>query len=208
MNKQTKIIGALLGAALATASGVAVAESTYGYDAAGATNVSATAKVKVKVTVPKLLLLRVGADDTSVDILTFSAALTGGVIPGGAAPTDGSSNPSAWNGSAPTFATPANQNLTAYLWTNSSGGATLTLSSATDTALGSIAPTDILVTPTALVGAMPVHPANTGTGSFPTNAARNTLHTATWGYSISGSALTAAPAGVYEQTTTYTATTL
>ena len=208
MNKQTKIIGALLGAALAAASGVAVAESTYGYDSAGATNVSATARVKVKVTVPKLLLLRVGSSDTTVDELAFSAALTSGVIPGGAAPGNGNSQASGWDGSAPTFATPASQSLTAYLWTNSSGGASLALSSTVNTALGSLAPSDITVSSTAGAGTLPAHPVNTSNASFAANAPRNTLNTATWSYSISGSALTAAPAGTYEQTTTYTATTL
>lgn len=210
MSKQTKILGAALGAALAMGSGLALAESTYGYSAAGTGTVIATAKVTVTVTVPKLILLRVGLDNTGLDTLAFTAALNPG-IPGGiaaAALVDGDSRPSAWNGSAPAFGTPTTQNLVAYVWTNSSGGGQLKLDTVVNTAVAGITPASITVSTTTPTNAGITHPATTATGNFAATFPRNTASTATWGYSISPASLAAAAAGAYSQTTTYTATSL
>lgn len=208
-----KQLALTLGAGLAIASGAALAESTYGYNSAGTGTVTATARVNVTVSVPKLILLRVGADNTTVDTLAFTAVLNPG-IPGGitaAAITtagNGSNLPSGWSGAAPVFGAPTAQSLTAYTWTNSSGGGQLGLSTVVNTTLGGITPTDITVTATAGVGTMPTHPANTATNANIGVFTRNTVHSATWAYGIAAATLAGAAAGTYSQTITYTATSL
>lgn len=208
-----KQLALTLGAGLAIASGAALAESTYGYNSAGTGTVTASARVTVTVAVPKLILLRVGADNTTVDTLAFTAVLNPG-IPGGitaaavTAAGNGNGLASGWNGTAPAFGAPTAQSLTAYTWTNSTGGGQLGLSTAVNTALAGITPADITVTPTAVAGTMPTHPANTTTNANFGTFARNTVHSATWAYSVSSATLAAAAAGAYSQTITYTATTL
>lgn len=208
-----KQLALTLGAGLAIASGAALAESTYGYNSTATAQVSATARVNVTVAVPRLILLRVGADSTTIDTLAFTAVLNPG-IPGGitaaavATAGNGSSLASAWNGTAPAFGAPAAQSLTAYTWTNSSGGGQLGLSTNVNTPLGGITPADISVTATAVAGTLPTHPATTTSNANFGTFARNAVHSATWAYSVTSATLAAAAAGTYSQTITYTATTL
>ena len=198
-------------AALAMLSPGAQAESQYGYSPSGTPGVTATAKIKIEVKVPLLILLRVGAA-TGVDTLTFSpvpvvnGAPTAATL--GALTGDISDQIANWDGALPTFAAPATQAVNAYAWTNSPSDGQLGLSSAVDTALGTIAPSDITVVPTAGVGALPTHPGTTANNANIGTFAKNTLHSASWAYGVAPAALAAAPAGTYSQTTTYTATSL
>lgn len=205
--KFSKLFFAIAAGAVLT-SGAALAESTYGYNAAGTTDVLATAKVKIVVAVPKLLILRVGQSGIGFDTLTFNATLATG-IPGGIAAAslvEGDSQASGWSGAAPTFATPTAQNLTAYAWTNSSGGGQLKLTTVEDVAMAGITASSITVS--GGTGGM-AHPATTASANFAAAFPRNTANTATWAYSVDPAALAAAvPGASYEQTTTYTATSL
>lgn len=201
---------AIAGTSLLTS--VASAESTYGYNSAGTGTVTATARVTVTVAVPKLILLRVGASGSTVDTLAFTGAVNG--IPGGinaAAITtagNGNSLASGWDGTAPTFTAPATQSLTAYAWTNSTGGGQLGLATVVNTALGGMSSSSITVAATAGSGALPAHPGTTADNANFGTFTRNTVHTATWAYGVSAATLAAAAAGTYSQTTTYTATSL
>ena len=207
MKQQTKIIGALLGAALATASSVAVAESTYGYSAAGtATGLQANARVNLSVTVPKLILLRVGSATTPVDTITWASVPS---WTGSPALVDGSNQPANWNGAAHTFAAPTSTTnaLVVYAWHNSGANATLTF---TGTPFNAGGPTlaNITVADTALgTGTAIAHPgANLGTAA-PANLTTNTLYSRTWTYTLGGTPASWA-AGAYSGSVTYTATTL
>ena len=60
-------------AGLALAGGQALAESQYG---SGTGTITAQAKVNLSVTVPKLILLRVGSTDTTIDTVTWASTLS------------------------------------------------------------------------------------------------------------------------------------
>lgn len=207
---KSKTIIKLLTVATATMCACAAsAESTYGYNGAGTGTVSATGRVTVTVAVPKLLLLRVGTSGATVDTLAFTGAFNG--IPGGvaaAALANGSNLASGWDGTAPVFTAPTAQTLTAYAWTNSSGGGQLGLSTTVNTAVGGLSAASVAVTATAVAGTLPAHPATTTTNANFGTFTRNVLHSATWAYSVSAATLAAAAGGTYSQTTTYTATSL
>src|SRR5690606_37144781 len=130
-------------------------ESTYGYSAAGAGTVSATARVNVQVTVPKLIMLRVGSDSTTVDTVAITLAPS---TP--AAPVDGNSQAFAWDGTAPTFTASAPAGLNAYAWSNTD--ATLTGSVTTTPGTTGLTAASITVASTGTLA----HP-GTDTGTFP-----------------------------------------
>ena len=177
-----------------------------GYSAAGTGTVTATAKVTINVNVPKLILLRVGADNATVDTLTFAPTVS---IPGApTTPADGNNVNAPWTGAAPIFTAPTAQTLTAFAWTNSSGGGQLGLASVETAGATSLTAANILVTPTVVTGALPAHPASTTTNANFGTFTRNTVHSSTWAYTVDGTALTASTPGAYTQTTTYTATSL
>lgn len=211
MKTRFKLLASAGAAALLLTSPGLQAESTYGYSSTSATGVTATAKVNISVAIPTLILLRVGTA-TGVPDLDFqpipgvTSAPTGATL---AALSGDSSNTAAnWNAAAPTFTAPTAQNLTATVWTNSAGGGSLAVSSSVTSALGGLSPEAITVSATGVSGSMPAHPANTDSAAFGSNFTRNTLHSATWAYSVDATALGNAAAGTYEQTTTYTATAL
>ena len=64
---------AACGLLLVAASAPALAEATYGYNDAGTGTVTATARVNLSVLVPKLILLRVGSTNATIDTLTWTA---------------------------------------------------------------------------------------------------------------------------------------
>ena len=205
MNKQTKIIGTLLGAALAAASGVALAESTYGYSAAGTGAVSANASVNLRVAVPKLILLRVGSQ-TAVDEITWTNTPSWSTSPTTLA--DGNNQAANWDGVAPSLSITSTTNaLAVYAWHNGGAGATLTFTG-TDFAAGGPTLTDITVADTVLgTGTAIAHPgANLGT-AIAQNLTTNTLYSRTWTYTLGGTPASWA-AGTYSGSVTYTATTL
>lgn len=207
MNKQTKIIGTLLGAALAAASGVALAESTYGYSAAGTGAVSANASVNLRVAVPMLILLRVGSQ-TAVDEITWTNTPSWSTSP--TTLGDGNNQAANWDGVAPSLSITSTTNaLAVYAWHNGgAAGATLTFTGTAFTPAGGPTLTNITVADTALgTGTAIAHPgADLGT----VNAqylTTNTLYSRTWTYTLGGTPASWA-AGTYSGSVTYTATTL
>ena len=211
MNKQTKIIGALLGAALATASGVAVAESSYGYQTSGSGAVTATARVNLSITVPKLILLRVGSDNTTIDTLSWPLTPTWVTAPGTLTSGTSSQN-TAWNGAAPTFpVTSATSTLAVYAWTN---GPTATINcgiagglTSTPAVTGGPTMTDIEVV---TGGTTPLPHPGANLGSCASTAfTSNSLYSGTWIFSLAATATPASwPAGTYTGQVTYTASTI
>ncbi len=209
MKTSFKLLATAAGAAMLLVSPTLQAESTYGYNAAGAAGATATARVNINVTVPTLILLRVGSNAGTVDTVTLAVQPTPGIPGGVASPlAAGNSQASGWDGTAPIMAataTPAT--LTAFAWTNSAGGGNVTgaVTTAFPAASGLTA-ADILVT-NGGTGTL-AHPgANTGTFT-PTTFARNTVVSSTWAYSLSAAGLANAAAGSHTQVVTYTATAL
>lgn len=186
------------GAALALVAGTAFAESQYGYNAAGTGTVTATAKVNLSVTVPKLILLRVGSANTTVDTLSWTTAASIPAVP--TAPVTGNNTSVNWDGSAPTVTSgtqPAAINV--HAWTNASAG---TLNCAVGTWVGTNNPAnaDFSVTVT---GSLPHPGANLGACAS-TSFASNTVASGTWAYVLGGTP-TGWGAGVHTNTVTYTA---
>jgi hypothetical protein len=204
-----KTLPLMLAASLMLSAGSSLAQSTYGYNAAGTGAVSATANAKVTVNIPKLVLLRVGAAGaagTAADTLTFNAAPNISSAPGSTMGTDGDNKAATWDGVAPTFADPASQSLSAYGWTNAQGGATLTCATVADamfSAGNGLTSANINVSNSGTLA----HPGATTACGGSTTITKNTLLASTWTYSVLGSALANASAGTHTQTTTYTATT-
>ena len=205
MKVSMKLLAVAVVSTAAAVMHVAQAESTYGYatDLSGTPTpqVSATAKAKVTVNIPKLVLLRVGTAGTTMSEVT----LTG--VPKNVADT-GNSKDITWNDDGTPFQDSASQDLTAASWTNSPGGAKLTCAVTTAFSAGSnLLASDVKVSKSA--GTLD-HPGTTTeclSGSS-SDITKNTLMIGTWSYSILGSALAKAPAGVYSEVITYTATTL
>lgn len=195
---------ALLVSAALFSAGQAMADSSYGYSAAGTGTVTAEANVKVTVTVPKLILLRVG-DPANIDDLAFTAAGTFTTAPATLSDGNNQGLTTGWDGVAPTFTDTPGQALTAYVWTNATGGGNLSCSTNTNfTAASNLTAADVKV---ASAGDL-AHPgADTSCGTT-IPFAQNTLITGTWTYSIPGTKLAEASAGEHTQTTTYTATSL
>ncbi|MDP9602090.1 hypothetical protein ABL840_36360 [Variovorax sp. NFACC27] len=183
-------------AGLALAGGQALAESQYG---SGTGTITAQAKVNLSVTVPKLILLRVGSTNTTVDTVTWTSALS---IPGvPTTPITGNNTNVDWSGAAPTVTTSTAANtLTVYAWTNAGAGTINCAMGAWAPLTGGPANADFTVTTT---GTLPHPGANLGacaSTSFPSNA----VATGTWAYTLGGT-----PAGwvanTYTNTITYTA---
>ena len=217
MNKQLKTLSAVAAASLTLLSGNAMAEQTIGIQPAGTVAI-ATARVNVRVTVPKIVILRVGAADATVSDVNFtvgptpagpgnSLAYTAGAIPPTFATTVATTNP-----------TTAAGLLTVAAWTNFAG-TTLSCSLGALTGATAFAPgattagvpgtTDITVT--SVAGATNLqHP---GTNLTACNGATTTAIGAlsvlggsfTYGTTFTASTLAA---GVYGNVVTYTATTL
>ena len=189
-------------AALALVSaGSALAESQYGYSSTGTGTITATAKVNLSVVIPKLILLKVGTTNATVDTVSWTAALSIPATP--TVPTTTANNTVVpWDGNAPTVtSTPSSNVLAVAAWTNAGAG-TINCSVAAWSATGGPANANFTVTS---AGATPVpHPgANLGACAS-TPFTSNTLLSSNWTY-----ALTDTPsswtAGTYTTTVTYTA---
>ncbi|HEX7867456.1 MAG TPA: hypothetical protein VF555_21030 [Variovorax sp.] len=183
-------------AGLALAGGNAMAESQYG---SGTGTITAQAKVNLSVTVPKLILLRVGSTNTTVDTVTWTSALS---IPGvPTTPVVGNNTNVDWSGAAPTVTTTSAANtLTVYAWTNAGAGTINCAVGAWAPLTGGPTNADFTV---ATTGTLPHPGPNLGacaSTSFPSNA----VATGTWAYTLGGT-----PAGwvanTYTNTITYTA---
>ncbi|MET3475945.1 hypothetical protein [Variovorax atrisoli] len=111
---------ALCLAGLALAGSGALAESQYG---SGTGTITAQARVNLSVTVPKLILLRVGSTNTTVDTVTWASTLSIPPVP--TTPVTGNNTNVDWNGAAPTV-TPASttNTLNVYAWTNAGASGT------------------------------------------------------------------------------------
>ena len=201
---RTPTLAILAGACLSLLGTNALAESTYGYNAAGTGVVTANARLNLVINVPKLILLRVGSSGATVDTLTWNSGLTWATAPGTL--TNGNNQPTDWDGAAPTAATTTNPAaVSAFAWTNSSGGGSLAYAA---TAFGAGGPAlgDITVTSApGLAHPAPSPLAATSTGA--TAFARNTLATGIWSFALGGTPA-AWTAGQYTSTVTYTATSL
>ena len=200
---RTPTLAILAGACLSLLGTNALAESTYGYNAAG-TGVAANARLNLVINVPKLILLRVGSSGATVDTLTWNSGLTWATAPGTL--TNGNNQPTDWDGAAPTAATTTNPaDVSAFAWTNSLGGGSLAYAA---TAFGAGGPTLGDITVTSAVGLAhptPVALATDSTG--PATFTKNALATGTWSFALGGSP-TAWTAGQYTSQITYTATSL
>ena len=207
MKLQSHIAVALLGSALSLASQVAHAEASYGYQSTGTGAVSATARVNLRINVPKLILLRVGSNNATVDTITWDMTPAWVTSPGSLV-SGGTSTNTPWDGAAPTFtaaANPAGSNvLTAYAWTNAAG-ASLTV--ATTTAMApATGPTMTNIT-VGSTGTL-THPGlNLGTAT-PTPLSIGTAYTGTWTYGLNVPSPMNWAAGTYNATVTYTASAL
>ena len=201
---RTPTLAILAGACLSLLGTNALAESTYGYNAAGTGVVTANARLNLVINVPKLILLRVGSSGATVDTLTWNSGLTWATAPGTL--TNGNNQPTDWDGAAPTAATnPAA--VSAFAWTNSSGGGSLAYAA---TAFGAGGPAlgDITVTSATGLGLAHPAPAELATSSAGATAfARNTLATGSWSFALGGTPA-AWTAGQYTSTVTYIATSL
>ncbi|QNK69936.1 hypothetical protein [Variovorax sp. PAMC26660] len=183
--------------ALALPGSGALAESQYG---SGTGTITAQAKVNLSVTVPKLILLRVGSTNATVDTVAWTSALS---IPGATptTPLAGVNNTNVdWNGTAPTVTTStAGGTLTVYAWTNAGAG-TINCALGAWSAAGGPANGDFAVTAT---GNLPHPGANLGACAS-TSFNSNVVATSTWAYTLGGTP-SSWVAGVYTNTITYTA---
>ncbi|MDP9912249.1 hypothetical protein J2W27_004375 [Variovorax boronicumulans] len=194
-------VAAACGLLLAFASNPAIADASYGYNDAGTGTVTATAHVNLSVQVPKLILLRVGSTNNTIDTLSWTAAASIPAVP--TAPANGNNTAVDWDGNAPTFAFGTQPGaLTVSAWTNAGTGTINCAVSAwlpgTGTGPGNA---DFTVNVT---GSLPHPGANLGacaSTSFPSNA----VATGTWAYVLGGSP-TGWSAGSHTATVTYTAT--
>lgn len=191
-----------LATGLALFSGTSMAESTYGYNAAGAGTVLATARVNLSVTVPKLILLKVGTAGATIDTLSWTLGYS---IP--ATPTvpsvTGDSVAVTWNGAAPT--SPAMTNpaaLAVSAWTNAATTSTVNCAMGAWTGpAGGPANADFAIATTGTL----THPGLNLNACAATTFAKNVVATGTWAYSLGGTP-SGWPAGTYTNTITYTAT--
>lgn len=195
MMKKRRLLAAL---GLALSCSPALAESTYGYQAAGAGAVTATARVNLSVTVAKLILLRVGSTTAGGDTAAWTVGATIPAVP--TTPATGNNTGVNWNGTAPTLTTSAAPGaFNVYAWTNATTP-TIACSMGAWSATGGPTNANFTVTVT---GTLPHPGANLGAcGSAP--FAANTLVTGTWQFNLGGTPGTWA-AGVYTNTVTYTA---
>jgi len=182
--------------ALALAGGAAMAESQYG---SGTGTITAQAKVNLSVTVPKLILLRVGSTNTTVDTVAWTSGLSIPAVP--TTPLAGVNNTNVdWSGAAPVVTPTATGNtLTVYAWTNAGAG-TINCAVGAWNAIGGPANADFTVTTT---GTLPHPGANLGACAS-TTFTSNTVATGTWAYALGGTPA-AWVANTYTNTITYTA---
>ncbi len=199
---KTTLAAGIAGLALALTGASALAEATYGYNAAGTGTVTATAKVNLSVSVPKLILLRVGGTNTSVDTLSWTTSASIPAVPT-TPTTTGNSVSVDWDGTAPTFTVGAQPSaLNVYAWTNA-GTATINCSVAAWTP-GTGTPPPLSAFAVAVTGTLPHPGANLGAcGS--TSFTPNTVASGTWAYTLGGTPA-GWTAGTYTTTVTYTAT--
>jgi hypothetical protein len=199
MRKLTKISSAVAFAVLGLAAVTAHAESTYGYNSAGAGTVTAIARLNISVAVPKLILLRVGSANTTIDTLTWAGTASIPATP--TTPANVNNTAVNWDGTAPTIGAGTNPAaVTASAWTNAGTG-TINCAMGAWSATGG--PTNANFT-VASVGTL-AHPgANLGACAS-TAFTSNAVQTSSWTYSLGGTPASWS-ANTYTNQITYTAT--
>jgi hypothetical protein len=198
MKNALKLGSTLVALAVGLACGNAVAESTYGYNSAGTGTVTATARVNLSVTVPKLILLRVGSANTTVDTLSWTVGASIPAVP--TSPVNGNNTGVNWDGTAPSLTASASPAaLSVFAWTNAAAG---TINCALGAWSATGGPTNANFT-VAVTGTLPHPGANLGACAS-TAFGSNTLATGTWTYSLGGTPGSWA-AGAYTNVITYTA---
>jgi hypothetical protein len=185
---------------LCLSTGPTLAESTYGYNSAGGGTVTANARVNLSVTVPKMILLRVGAANAAVDTMSWTV---GASIPATPTVPAATANNVAvnWNGALPTMTTSASPAaINVFAWSNAS---TSTINCALGAWSAAGGPTNANFTVT-VTGTLP-HPGGNLGACTSTAITANTLLTGTWQY-VLGGAPGSWSAGAYTNVVTYTAT--
>ncbi|RYF74975.1 MAG: hypothetical protein EOO22_05845 [Comamonadaceae bacterium] len=199
-----KHITLLAVAAVAAVTGSAMAESQYGYTTTTGAAVTAQARVTLSVVVPKLILLRVGGQGNTAELLNWTAPITWPTAPAGA-PTAGVNLEANWTGGIPTVGTVTNPAaIPVFAWTNNTGGGSLSYVASVFAPTGGPSLSNITVTSAAGL-AHPIPATLAAASTTPTAFAAGTVAGGSWTYSLTGSALTWTP-GTYTSTVTYTAT--
>lgn len=196
---QAKLLAA---AALLALGAPALAESTYGYSATGAGTVTATARINISVAVPKLILLRVGSANTTIDTLNWSVThaiptSTTPVTPAGAGPTAVD-----WDGTAPTIGLSTAPTTTASAWTNA-GTASVNCAATAVTPAGGPTLANFSAAHSTTGNPLP-HPTGTMAACVSAAFTSNSLRSSTWTYTLGGTPSSWA-AGTYSSQITYTA---
>lgn len=185
--------------ALAGIGSVSRAESTYGYAATGSGTLTATGRVNLSLTVPKLILLRVGAASTTQTNLAWTPTFSIPAVP--TPPVTGNNTGVNWDASAPTVSIGTQPGAVAVTaWTNAGSG---TINCAVGTwspATGGPPNASFTVTGT---GTLPHPGANLGACTS-TAFTSNSLASGTWTYALGGTP-TSWSAGAYSAVVTYTA---
>ena len=206
-NKLALAVTAALGLLASTASH---AESTYGYNTAGAGTVIATARINLSIVVPRVVVLRVGQAGAGLDTLTWGITVT---IPGTpsvvvgniATPTNADSQATAWTGAIPTLTAGTAPTTSAFVWSNS---ASTNVTCSASAFLPATGPTLANITATNTAGTF-LHPLTTAgltTCTTPGSLTAGTLYTATWTYTLDTTGAAAWASGSYSSVLTYTAT--
>lgn len=202
MKSTLKTLSSVAAAALGLAlvSSPALAESTYGYASSGVGTVTATAKVNLSVAVPKLILLRVGSANATIDTLSWQ--VTPGIPAVPTTPVNGDNTIVDWNGTAPTFGLASTTaTIVASAWTNATTG---TINCAIGAWSATGGPTNANFAVSAGAGTLP-HPGATLGACASTAFTSGAVQTSTWTYTLGGTPLSWT-AGTYTNIVTYTAT--
>lgn len=206
-----KTLPLLLSASALLSSSLLMADSQYGYSSSGATGITAQSSVKVTVNVPSLILLRVGAANTTQSELTFTATPN---IPAANTPSANNNVNVDWNGAAPSFGSTTGSTVRAYAWTNLPGKGKINCSvttpfpTASNLLASHVLVTNANVTDDANVQAPLSHPGSDTTCGGTSEFNRNTLAASDWTFSISAAGMAIAAPGTASQVVTYTATAL
>ncbi|RDI21260.1 hypothetical protein [Pseudacidovorax intermedius] len=174
------------------------AESTYGYASSGSGTLTATGRVNLSVTVPKLILLRVGAANATQSSLTWAPTFS--IQNGPTSPNNGNNTAINWNAAAPTLAVGSQPSaLTVAAWTNAGVG-TLSCAVGAWSAAGGPPNSSFAVSGSGTLA----HPGGDLGACSSSTIASNVLASGSWTYTLNGTP-TSWTAGAYSATVTYTA---
>ena len=172
--------------------------------------ISASARLDFQINMGKFIFLRVGADSSTVDKVSFQ--LTPSIPSGGVIPSNGSNVAVNWNGAAPTFSTAATNNVVPVAVRSNAGQVSLYATVAVDLSNGThtIPMSQILVSSSNAGLPAPVIPsAAMGTGASVNVTGTSfsglvTVQNANWTFSYANTV--SAAAGTYTGRITFVAT--